>query len=215
MAGHSLKNKKILITCGPTWVPIDDVRVLSNQSTGALGQQIALDCARAGARVVLLEGPVQRPLSSEGIRTLKFSFLAELEGLVKKELRKDTAVVVHAAAVADYQLKRPVRGKIPSGRKTLKLELTATPKIIRSVKRLNPKALLVGFKLEPKISRRSAVVKTRDLFRNAGCDLVVANQLTARGYRGYILDQNKKELAYAASRREMSAALVRILRERL
>ncbi|MBI5416002.1 MAG: hypothetical protein HZA29_04220 [Candidatus Omnitrophica bacterium] len=215
MAGHSLKNRRVLITCGPTWVPVDDVRVLSNQSTGALGQQIALDCALAGARVVLLEGPVQRPLSSAGIRTLKFSFLAELEELLKKELRKDTAVVVHAAAVADYQPKRPVRGKIPSGRKTLKLELTATPKIIRSVKRLNPKALLVGFKLEPKISPRSAILKTRDLFRKAGCDLVVANQLTARGYRGYLLDRKKNNLACATSRRQMSAALVRVLCERL
>ena len=42
-----LKNKKVLITCGPTWVPIDSMRVISNQSTGALGQAMAEDFARA------------------------------------------------------------------------------------------------------------------------------------------------------------------------
>jgi len=57
-----LKNKRILITCGPTWVPIDGMRVISNRSSGQLGQTIAQDLTKAGAKVTLLEGPVERPL---------------------------------------------------------------------------------------------------------------------------------------------------------
>ncbi len=211
---HSLKNKKILVTCGPTWVPIDAVRVVSNVSSGALGQRIALDCARSGARVTLLEGPVTVPLSSRSMRILKFRFFDELQKLLRQELRKDVEAVIHAAAVADYKFKKPVQHKLSSGKKTLKLEFVATPKLIRMIKRLAPKAFLVGFKLEPKISRRSAVRKTQELFRQADCDIVVANQSTPRGYKGFILDKQNIILASASGRRKMSKTLVRILSER-
>lgn len=213
--GYSLKNKRILITCGPTWVPIDAVRVVSNVSSGELGQRIALDCARAGARVTLLEGPVSAPLSSRAIRILKFSFFDELQSLLKREVRKNTDAVIHAAAVADYKFKKPLRYKLSSQKKTLKLEFIATPKLIRTIKRFAPKTFLVGFKLESKISRKSAYRKARNLFRAADCDVVVANQLTAGGYKGFIFDQHNTILANAADRNRMSKALVRILSERL
>lgn len=220
--GHPLKNKRILITCGPTWVPVDAVRVVSNVSTGALGQRIALDCARAGAKVILLEGPVARPLapSSGGpaprsIRILKFCFFDELRTLLKQELRKEIHAVIHAAAVADYRLKAPARHKLSSEKKTLTLEFVATPKLIRTIKQLQPKAFLVGFKLEPVISRTSANRESRDLFRRADCDVVVVNQLTARGYKGLILDKQNTILTSAVGRGQMSKALVRILSERL
>lgn len=213
--GHSLKNKRILITCGPTWVPIDAVRVVSNVSSGELGQRIALDCVNAGARVTLLEGPVARPLTSRSIRILKFFFFDELQRLWKRELRKNFGVVIHAAAVADYKLRRPGRHKLASGKKSLMLEFVSTPKLIHTVKRLEPQTFLVGFKLEPDISRQSAYRKARDLFYEADCDIVVANELTARGYKGFILDKDETILASAADRTKMSKALVRILSDRL
>ncbi len=213
--GYPLKNKKILITCGPTWVPIDAVRVVSNISSGELGQRIALDCAQAGAKVTLLEGPVTVPLPSRSIRILKFCFFGELQKLLKQELRKDVDALIHAAAVADYKLKRPGRRKLSSEKKTLRLELVTTPKLIRIIKRLAPKTFLVGFKLEPHISRKSACRKARELFRKADCDIVVANALTVRGYKGFILDKGDIILASAADRAKMSRALVRILSEQL
>lgn len=220
--GYSLKNKRILITCGPTWVPIDAVRVVSNISTGALGQRIALDCARAGAKVILLEGPVAMPLapSSGGpaprsIRILKFCFFDELRTLLKQELRKEIHAVIHAAAVADYKLKKSVRHKLPSAKKTLRLEFVATPKLIQTIKRLQPKIFLVGFKLEPLISLQSVKKKLKDLFLKADCDVVVANQLTAQGYRGFILDRINTILGSENSRKAMSAALIRLLSGRL
>ena len=213
--GYSLKNKKILITCGPTWVPIDAVRVVSNVSSGALGQRIALDCARSGAKVTLLEGPVTVPLSSRSMRILKFRFFGELQKLLQQELRKNVDAVIHAAAVADYKLKKPVRHKLSSEKKTLRLEFVATPKLIRTIKRLKPTAFLVGFKFEPVISRKLVHQKTRDLFRQADCDVVVANQLTARGYKGFIVDKHNAISTGAADRRQVSKTLVRILSEQL
>jgi phosphopantothenoylcysteine decarboxylase/phosphopantothenate--cysteine ligase len=213
--GYSLKNKKILITCGPTWVPIDAVRVVSNVSSGELGQRIALDCVNAGAHVTLLEGPVARPLTSRSIRILKFCFFDELQRLLKQELRKNVDVVIHAAAVADYKLKVPVRHKLSSEKKTLRLEFIATPKLIRIIKRVQPKTFLAGFKLESNITRESAHHKAKNLFRVADCDVVVVNELTARGYKGFILDKHNTISASAADRKRMSKALVRILSERL
>ncbi len=213
--GYSLKNKKILITCGPTWVPIDAVRVVSNVSSGALGQRIALDCARSGAKVTLLEGPVAAPLLSRSVRIVKFCFFDELQKLLRQELRANVSAVIHAAAVADYKIKRPVRHKLSSVKKTLRLEFVATPKLIRIVKQLAPKTFLVGFKLEPDISRRSARRKARGLFRQADCDVVVVNELTARGYKGFILDKHNTISASVTGRKKMSKALVRILSEQL
>lgn len=213
--GYSLKDKRILITCGPTWVPIDAVRVVSNVSSGELGQRIALDCVNAGAHVTFLEGPVARPLTSRSIRILKFCFFDELQRLLKQELRKNVDAVIHAAAVADYKLKVPVRHKLSSEKKTLKLEFIAAPKLIRIIKRVQPKTFLVGFKLEPVISLKAARRKTQELFRQADCDVVVANALTARGYKGFILDKHNTILTSAADREKMSKSLVRILSERL
>lgn len=213
--GYSLKNKKILVTCGPTWVPIDAVRVVSNVSSGALGQCVALDCARAGAKVTILEGPVTVPLSSRSIRILKFCFFDELQKLLKQELRKNVDAVIHAAAVADYKLKKPVRHKLSSDAKTLRLGFVPTPKLIRIIKQSAPKTFLVGFKLETAVSRRSAHRKALDLFRDADCDVVVANQSTARGYKGFILDKQNTVSTGTTDRKKMSKALVRILSERL
>lgn len=212
---HSLKNKKILITCGPTWVPIDSVRVVSNISSGALGQQIALDCAQAGAKVTLLEGPVAVPLKSRSVKVFKFHFFDELQQFTSQLLYQKPDAVIYAAAVADYQLKKPLAGKLSSKAKSLKLELTATPKLIQTVKRQQPKTFLVGFKLEPAVSSSSAKKKINKLFSEAGCDIVVANQVSAQGYKGFILDKLNNSLGTAKSRKAMSKTLVRILSERL
>lgn len=210
-----LKNKRVLITCGPTWVPIDAMRVISNQSTGTLGQMIAEDFKRAGAKVTLLEGPVAQPLKSKSIKVLKFTFFDEFAALIKTESKKKYDVCIHAAAVSDYKIKKPRRTKLSSRLKALKLELVPTPKIIRQIKQWNPKLFLVGFKLESNITRTTAKQKSRTLFQKAKCDLVVANSSRGQNYTGYIFDMENNCLAHKQSRKQISNTLVSIVKEAL
>ena len=122
-SSKSLHNKKILITCGPTWIPIDGVRVLSNISTGTLGHWIAQECLRAQAKITLLEGPVSKTFSSKNTTLLKFFYYNDLFKLIKKELTRKYDIVIHAAAVSDYQLPKVFSGKISSNKKQLNLRI--------------------------------------------------------------------------------------------
>ena len=207
-----LKNKRILITCGPTWVPIDAMRVISNQSTGTLGQMIAQDFAKAGAKVTLLEGQVARPMKSRSVKVFKFLFFDELAALIKKELTKKYDACIHAAAVSDYKVKRPKRTKLSSQLRNLRLDLVPTEKIVHSIKKLNPDLFLVAFKLESKITKASAIKRSQALFQKGKSDLVIANSLQGQKYSGYILDKQNKFLAHKQSRRQLSKTLVRIVK---
>ncbi len=215
MRTNSLANKKVLITCGPTWVSIDTMRVISNQSTGAMGQQIAKDFTRQGAGVTLLEGPVANPLHSKTIRVLKFQFFDDFTAILKKELQKKYDICIHAAAVSDYKIRKPFKTKLGSGQKILSLELVATPKIINQIKRINPSLTLVGFKLESKMNKTTAVRESRKLFEQARCNYVVANSFQNGNYSGYILDKDLKFLSHQKSRLKLSQSLIGIIKEEL
>ena len=143
-----LNKKKILITAGPTWVAIDDMRIITNGSSGQMGHLLAKECQRAGAEVTLIEGPVLRPLDNRKIRSLKFNFYDELKTLLDKELKKHYDVIIHAAAVSDYKIERPSKTKIPSGQKSMSLTLVPTEKLIDRIRTKAAKSVLVGFKLK-------------------------------------------------------------------
>lgn len=211
----ALKDKKVLITCGPTWIPIDDVRIISNKSTGSLGQLIAQDLVHYGAKVTLLEGPVTETLESYAVRVIKFHFYDDFLKLMKKELKKNYDIVIHAAAVSDYKLKKPFKSKISSKLDELKLEFVPTQKIIHMIKAINPDVFLVGFKLETIMNKAAATLMSKSLFEEAKCDLVIANSSVDQKYLGYILDKNYTFLAQEKSRKGISKSLTRILEEKL
>lgn len=216
MKSHStLKNKRVLITCGPTWVPIDAMRVISNRSSGALGQQLAEDFSKAGARVTLLEGPVANPLNMNSVRILKFQYYKEFAALIRKELEHPYDICCHAAAVSDYAMKQPRRTKLSSRLKKLTLTLVPTPKIITQIKRINPDIFLVGFKLESHLTRASAIQKARSLTQNSRCDLTVANSYEGRSYSGFIIGPDMNILAHKRSRAALSRSLVNTIKAKI
>ncbi|MBP9853523.1 MAG: phosphopantothenoylcysteine decarboxylase [Candidatus Omnitrophica bacterium] len=186
-----LKNKSVLITCGPTWVPIDDVRVISNISTGEMGQTLALECKKRGAKVTLIEGPVERRLVSKGINVKPFKYFTDLAKIIRKELKKNYDVIFHAAAVSDYAVNKPSKNKIKSDRSRLTLNLVPLPKLIQSLRKFSPKAFIVGFKLESDMTEKTALESTRGLFKKSFCDLVIANTVRKQKYLGYIVEQDK------------------------
>ena len=183
---------RVLITCGPTWVPIDGIRVISNRSTGEMGHALAQAFLKRKARVTLLEGPMA---------------FDELKKVLKKEVQKGYDTVIHAAAVSDFKLKTPLKGKV-SSQKPLVLNLVPTPKIIASIKKWSPRTFLVGFKLEPGLTRLRVRRLTQELFRT-GCDLVVANTIE-NGYKGFIVDVRGAILAEAHSKPALARHLARI-----
>lgn len=211
-----LKNKRILITAGPTWVAIDKVRVLSNISTGQTGFLIAEQALKEGAKVTLLLGPTINLSIGEPLKVIRFSFFDELMSLVQNELKRGKYdVVIHAAAVSDYKLQNRINTKLKSGLKNLKLDLVPTPKLINKIKQINPKVFLVGFKLETASDKNRLIKSADNIFKKAKADLVVANSIVGAHYSGLILDRQKNILARATSRREMAIKLIKLLKEKL
>jgi phosphopantothenoylcysteine decarboxylase/phosphopantothenate--cysteine ligase len=198
---------RVLITCGATWTPIDDVRVISNVSSGEMGHLIAQAFLDNGAFVTIIEGPVTHTLVDKKIKIIKYRFFDELARVLSQELLKKYDIIIHAAAVSDFKVIGPLRSKISSD-KAVTLKLAATPKLIKDIKHLNPESFLVGFKLEPNLNPKNIFKTVKSLFTQAGCDLVVANTLTG-GYRGFILNAEGAILAKAADKKALAQSLVK------
>lgn len=184
----SLKGKRVLITAGPTWVPIDAVRVISNTATGETGILFAEKLLRLGAGVTLLLGPVPVCCLNRKIRLLRFAFFDELKNTLLKEItsRKYDAVI-HTAAVSDYGPREPFKQKIGSGRRRLDLRLMPTPKLIDAIKKIDKDIYLVGFKFEPNAGRAGLIKKARSMMARSRADLTVANTVYGGRYQAYIV----------------------------
>lgn len=185
-----LKNKRVLITAGPTWVPIDSVRVISNIATGKTGILLAEELQRLGAKVTLLLGPVETCCLSKNIRLIHFKFFEELKNIIIKELRsKKYDVFIHSAAVSDYRPLRVDSQKVKSGKKIWQINLVPTLKIIDLIGKFKPSLLLVGFKFEPQARKKALIAETKNLIKRAKIDLAVANTVDDKSrYRAYIIN---------------------------
>lgn len=204
----SLKNKRILITAGPTWVPIDDVRVLSNISSGETGILLAKEAKRQGAKVTLFLGPVSNN-GLTGINLIRFKFFAELKNKLTRELRqRKYDVILHAAAVSDFQPAARIKGKLSSAKK-YNLKLSPLPKIIKIIKKIASPAKIVLFKFEPGASKETLLVKGRAVLKNSGAQLVVANCLVP--YRAFIIDK-KSGVTQAKNKKQLAQKLIEALK---
>jgi len=187
-----LKNKKILITAGPTWVPIDKVRVISNIATGQTGMLLATELKKKGTKVTLILGPTgENAFKEKGIRILNFKFYYELLNIIKQELKRQKYdIIIHSAAVSDYKPLTYFKNKIKSGIEKLKLILVPLPKIINIIKKISPDIFLVGFKFEPNAGKIKLIKSAELLLKNAKADMVVASTLDRQRYRAYIIEKN-------------------------
>lgn len=211
----SLKDKTILITAGPTWVPVDKVRVISNISSGKLGLLLAREALKNGFKTDLFLGPVGDTAKIGSLRVSRFSYFNKFQSLVEKTLKKKKYdVIIHCAAVSDY-ICRPVAGKISSKKENLILSLKKAPKIINLMRKLNPKAFLVMFKLESGVRDTVLLKRASAALNKAGADLVVANSLEGQKYRAHILGLEGEVFSRASSREHVARALFAILKERV
>ncbi|MFA5411215.1 MAG: phosphopantothenoylcysteine decarboxylase [Candidatus Omnitrophota bacterium] len=188
----AIRNKKILITAGPTWVPIDSVRVIANIASGETGILLAEKLRRSGAKVTLLLGPATACCLSKEIKLLRFSFFDELKDKLARELRrKKYDIVIHSAAVSDYRPQKTYLSKVASGRKEWRINLVPTTRIIDLIKRIDRHLFAVGFKFEPGCPKGILLKEARALMQGSGVDAVVANTALQGRYSAFILSRQK------------------------
>lgn len=182
------------MTAGPTQVPIDAVRFISNVSTGRTGLEIARVAAAAGARVTLLLGPSRLvPDADAGYRTIDFITFDDLEAAIRHHVGSQAYdALVHAAAVSDYRPAVDERGKLPSEEEELLLRLQRTPKLVDEVRALDPGILLVKFKLEVARSEAELLEIARKSRAASDADFILANDLAQK--------TNSRHLAYLVGR---------------
>jgi len=142
-----LKGRQMLVTAGPTREKIDDVRFLSNYSSGKMGFAIAADAARRGAAVRLVTGPVSLP-TPPGVERIDVESAVEMMD-ASRPFFSDCDLFIGAAAVADYRPEAPVTGKIKKNEVSMEIRLVRNPDILAEFSRgRKPGQLAVGFALE-------------------------------------------------------------------
>lgn len=179
------QNKKILITAGPTYEPIDPVRFIGNRSTGKMGIAIAESFAKQGAEVELVLGPTHLRPSHKNINCHLVETGAQMYAACLKQY-DSCDVAIMSAAVADYKPAEVLKQKIKKSDATITLTLEKTTDILFELGKLKKHQLLVGFALETENLIENATSK----LNRKNLDLIVANYSSAFG-EGFGFDTNK------------------------
>jgi phosphopantothenoylcysteine decarboxylase/phosphopantothenate--cysteine ligase len=164
-----LSKKKVLITAGPTYEPIDTVRGITNRSSGKMGYAVAQAAAEAGAEVTLVSGATALDAPA-GVERVDVLTAGEMHAAVMKRA-KQTDVFIAVAAVADYRAADPRSHKIKRGNGHLSLELAPNPDILADVAALPKGPFCVGFAAETEDLMANAQAKRK----KKGIPLLAAN----------------------------------------
>lgn len=175
-AQQDLRGKKILITAGPTYEKIDPVRFIGNYSSGKMGFALAEECAKRGAEVTLIAGPVALSCSS-GIHRVNVESCQEMYNASIEAFPLQDAAIL-CAAVADFKPATTADRKIKRGEDGLRLQLEPTQDIAASLGKMKrEEQRLVAFALETDHEESNAESKLKK--KNA--DFVVLNSTRNKG----------------------------------
>jgi len=183
---YPLRNKKVIITGGPTYEPIDPVRFVGNRSSGKMGIAIAEAAAEQGAFVTLVLGPSSLTSHHERVRIIRVETAEQMFQATTTEFT-DADVAILSAAVSDYTPIDVSNVKIKKKGDTLQLQLTKTKDILATLgQRKKAHQLLVGFALETNNELAHATEK----LTKKNLDFIVLNSLRDKG-AGFKHDTNK------------------------
>lgn len=180
-----LKNKKVLITAGPTYEAIDPVRFIGNHSSGKMGFSLAKEAAKLGAIVTLITGPTAQIISHPNILTIHVVSTLEMLDAVKGYYI-NTDIAIAAAAVADYKPEIQVLQKIKKKTDLLTLNLVPTQDILAYMGSHKKNQYLIGFALET----NNAIENAKEKLYNKNLDGIVLNSLEDPG-AGFSVSTNK------------------------
>lgn len=184
---HSTKDllgKKVVVTAGPTMVPIDPVRILTNRSSGKMGYSIAEEARDRGAEVVLISGPtsLRKP---NGIKVIDIKTNEDMFNAIKNEF-EDADIVIKSAAVADYKAKNYSNEKIKKTGDDLNLIFERDRDILKTLGDMKENQILVGFAAESSNLKENAKGK----LERKNLDYIIANDIS-KPETGFASDENK------------------------
>ena len=205
-----LKSKKILVTAGPTYEYLDDIRYIGNRSSGKQGAEIAKCLQKLKADVTLVIGPANLDLSSLS-RVIRVESAVQMNNAVIEMGPFDIAIC--AAAVSDWRPKEKAKTKIKKSSigKPQFLELVENPDILKNIcVAENRPNLVIGFAAETNDLLTNARLK----LKNKGCDWIVANKVTAQsnnmggGENEVIIIKKNEEIKVPRQSKEGIAKLI-------
>ena len=172
-----LTSKKILITAGPTYEKIDPVRFIGNYSSGKMGFALAEECARRGAEVTLIAGPVSLSCDESHIRRINVESCEDMYQAATQAFPSCDAAIL-CAAVADFRPEHVADQKIKREKDDLVIRLQPTHDIAAALGQMKrPDQVMVGFALETNDEEANAQKK----LQKKNLDFIVLNSLRNEG----------------------------------
>ena len=190
-----LKDKKILITAGPTREPIDPVRFISNPSSGKMGFAVARAAEYRGARVTLITGPTNL-LDPNNVAVIRVNTAKEM-ALAVLDNFENYDIIIKTAAVSDYRPKDYAEQKLKKDNDELVLSLERTQDILKEISRIKKEQVLVGFAAETEHLERHAEQKMAE----KKLDIIVGN-IVGHPDTGFGADTNTVTLFYKGGTKE-------------
>ncbi len=170
-SSQSLKGLTVIVTAGPTREPIDPVRYITNRSSGKMGFALAAAAEEAGAKVILVSGPVSMA-TPQGVERIDVETAEEMYASVHARV-SEADLFIACAAVSDYKPETEADEKLKRTQKTLNLELIRSPDTLASVAELKDGPFTVGFAAET----QNVAENARSKLTRKGLDMIAANQV--------------------------------------
>ncbi len=195
LSPKDFKDKRVLVTAGPTQEPFDPVRFISNPSSGKMGFSVARAAEQRGAKVTLITGPshLRDPLN---VNMIRVRTAEEMARNVFKHM-EDNHIIIKTAAVSDFKPKEEAGQKIKKGDGRLKVETQKTRDILKELGLRKKDQILVGFAAETDDLEKNAKKKLAE----KNLDIIAANLLGHPG-SGFGTDTNSVTLLYRDGRKE-------------
>jgi phosphopantothenoylcysteine decarboxylase/phosphopantothenate--cysteine ligase len=178
-----LKDKKIVITAGPTIEPLDPVRYMTNFSSGKMGYALAEEAEKRGGKVVLITGPVNLT-PPYGVGIIKINTTIEMLNAVEKNF-DDCDILIKAAAPLDYRPETVSKDKIKKNGESLQLKFVPNPDIAAYFGKLKKNQIIVGFAAET----NNVIEYAKGKLKKKNFDFIVVNDISKDG-AGFRTDTN-------------------------
>lgn len=195
LSPKDLKDKRVLVTAGPTREPIDPVRFISNPSSGKMGFAVARAAEQRGGKVVLITGPTNLP-DPNNITVIRAGTAREMAHAVFENM-EDSDIIIKSAAVSDYRSKDQAEQKIKKEKDEMVLFLEKNQDILEELGRRKKDQILVGFAAETENLEQNAERKLAE--KNLD---IIAGNLVGRPSSGFGADNNKVTLFYKDGTKE-------------